>query len=56
MELDKTKKFEKELKITKDKIIFGCHGGSSSFDIKFVKDTIVKIAQERKDIVFLFLI
>ena len=43
------------LKIKKKQIVFGCHGGESSFDLKFVHDTLIDISNKRKDIVFLFL-
>ena len=56
VELKQTKNnLKKKLKISKGKKVFGCHGGSSSFDIQFVKDTIIKIVKKRKDIIFLFL-
>jgi hypothetical protein len=45
----------KQLKIRSDSIVFGCHGGSDSFDIPFVKFVILKILKIRKDIFFLFL-
>ena len=46
---------KKQLKISKDKLIFGCHGGESSFDLKFAQSAIIDIVKERKDIVFIFL-
>ena len=56
VEIDKSKiNLKKKLKIKKNQIIFGCHGGVSSFDLKFVKDTLKKIVNKRKDIVVLFL-
>ena len=45
----------KQLRISKDKLVFGCYGGESSFDLKFVQSAIVKIAKKRKDIIFIFL-
>ena len=45
----------KILKIKKDQLVFGYHGGESSFDLKFVKTAIVDIIKKRKDIVFIFL-
>ncbi len=33
----------------------GCHGGESSFDLKFVKDSIIKTVNKRNDLIFLFL-
>jgi glycosyltransferase involved in cell wall biosynthesis len=44
-----------KLGITKDKIIFGCYGGSTEFNIGWVHETIKKIANERSDIIFLFM-
>lgn len=56
IQLDKTKKdLKKKLNISKNQIIFGCHGGSSSFNLKFVHDTIVDVVNKRQDITFLFL-
>ena len=46
---------KKQLKINKSKLIFGCYGGESSFDLKFVQSAIVKIAKKRKNIIFIFL-
>lgn len=43
------------LKIKKNHIVFGCHGGDSSFDLKFVQDAVVEIVKKRDDIFFLFL-
>jgi hypothetical protein len=50
-----SKNLKKKLKIGKKQIVFGCHGGSSSFDLKFVKNTIIEIVKKKKDITFLFL-
>lgn len=41
--------------IPKNKLVFGRHGGFNTFDIPFVKQTILKVLSERDDIVFLFL-
>lgn len=46
---------KKKLRIKKNHIVFGCHGGQSSFDLKFVQDAIVHIVKKRNDIIFLFL-
>ena len=46
---------KKKLKIKKNQIVFGCHGGESSFDLKFVHQTLLETAKKRKDICFLFL-
>lgn len=43
------------LGIKKNQIVFGCHGGSSSFDLEFVKNAISKAVKERNNISFLFL-
>jgi len=45
----------KKLKIKKSDIVFGCHGGESSFDLNFVHDAIKDIVNKRKDIFFVFL-
>ena len=44
-----------KLKIKKNSLVFGCHGGASSFDMKFVHFAILKVIKKRKDIFFLFL-
>lgn len=44
-----------ELGIPKDAIVFGRHGGETTFDLSFVKKLIVEISKKRKDIYFLFL-
>ena len=46
---------KKKLNIKKNQIVFGCHGGQSSFDLKFVQDVLMHIVKKRKDITFLFL-
>jgi len=50
-----TSNLKKKLKISKNKLIFGCHGGESSFDMKFVQSCLLNIVQKRKDIIFIFL-
>lgn len=56
VQINKTKKnLRKELKINKNITVLGCHGGESSFDLKFVHDSIVNVVNKRKDIYFLFL-
>ena len=56
VQINKSKQnLKKKLKIKKNQIVFGCHGGESSFDLKFVQDTLLEIVKKRKDIVFLFL-
>jgi len=44
-----------KLKIKKEYLVFGCHGGDSSFDMKFVQTAVANVAHNRKDIFFLFL-
>ena len=46
---------KKKLKIKKNKLVFGCHGGESSFDMKFAQDCLLNVVKKRKDIIFLFL-
>ena len=56
VELNSSKEnLKKKLNIDKNKIIFGCHGGESSFDLKFVHQALLETVKKRKDIVFLFL-
>jgi hypothetical protein len=43
------------LNISKDKIVFGYHGGRDSFNIPWVKQYVMEVAQERSDCVFLFM-
>jgi hypothetical protein len=43
------------LGIPKNKIVFGYLGGPTQFDIKFVQETIIRISNENKNIVFLFM-
>jgi hypothetical protein len=44
-----------ELGIPRDAVVFGSYGGAGSFSIQFVKDTLVKTAEQRKGIYFLFM-
>ena len=46
---------KKKLNINKNKLVFGCYGGESSFDLQFVKSAIINIVKKRKDIIFIFL-
>ena len=56
LELKKTKKnLRKKLKIKKNQTVFGCHGGESSFDLKFAQNALKDFVQKRKDITFIFL-
>lgn len=43
-----------QLGIPKDKFVIGRHGGYNTFDIPFARDVVIKVAQQRSDIVFLF--
>jgi glycosyltransferase involved in cell wall biosynthesis len=43
------------LDISNDDIVFGYYGGSTEFNIEFVKDAIRKISSERNDIKFIFM-
>jgi len=45
----------KELNIPQDAIVFGRHGGATTFDINFVKKIVKQISKKRSDIYFLFL-
>tara|TARA_X000000950_G_C13883886_1_gene648052 strand:- start:967 stop:2079 length:1113 start_codon:yes stop_codon:yes gene_type:complete len=56
VDINKTKSdLKKKLKIKKKQIVFGCHGGESSFDLKFTHDALIDIVNRRKDIIFIFL-
>ena len=56
VELNKTNQnLRKKLNIKKNQIVIGCHGGESSFDLNFVKDTLIDITKKKNNIVFLFL-
>ena len=56
VKLHKTKEnLNKKLNIKKNQIVFGCHGGESSFDLRFVHQTLLEIVKKRKDVFFLFL-
>ena len=46
---------KKKFKISKKSLVFGCHGGDSSFDMKFVQQAVLDTAKKRKDIFFIFL-
>ena len=48
VQINKSKQnLKKKLKIKKKQIVFGCHGGESSFDLRFVQDTLLKIVKKR---------
>ena len=56
IETNNTKKnLRQKLKIKKKQIVFGCHGGESSFNLKFTHDALKEVVKKRKDIVFIFL-
>lgn len=44
-----------QLKIPSNAVVFGRHGGFATFDIQFVRDTVVKMAEQHRDWYFLFL-
>lgn len=52
---DTNENLREELNIPNEAIIFGYHGGRDSFNLDFVKKTIVEICSNRKDIYFLFM-
>ncbi len=39
---------KKKLRISKNKLVFGCYGGESSFDLKFVQTAIIEIVKKKK--------
>lgn len=47
--------FREKNNIPKDSVVFGSYGGSTEFNIDFVKSTISKIVRERNDIFFIFM-
>ncbi|NLT51181.1 MAG: glycosyltransferase [Ignavibacteria bacterium] len=47
--------FREYLKIPTDAVVFGRYGGTDTFDIDFVKETVKTIARERKNIYFIFM-
>ena len=47
--------FRNYLGIPKNKIVFGCLGGGEEFNIDFVKESVINVAKQRNDIVFVFL-
>lgn len=44
-----------ELNIPKDATVLACYGGSDSFNLSFVHETIVKVLDKRKDLYFVFM-
>jgi glycosyltransferase involved in cell wall biosynthesis len=44
-----------KLGIPKNKLVFGCYGGSTEFNISWVHEIISRIVKERSDIIFLFM-
>ncbi|MCK9416553.1 glycosyltransferase family 1 protein [Candidatus Dojkabacteria bacterium] len=45
----------KELSIPNNAIVFGRHGGAETFNVPYVQNVVRKIAENRKDIFFIFL-
>lgn len=50
-----TGNLREELGIPKDVVVFGRHGGSDSFDIPFVKNSISYYVQQHENVYFLFM-
>lgn len=50
-----TDNLRKELGIPENALVFGGYGGKPSFDISYVHEAIKEIAEQRKDIYFLFM-
>lgn len=46
--------YRKELNIPENALVFGRHGGDDTFNIFFVKEAILEVLNERKDIYFIF--
>lgn len=46
--------FRAELRIPRDAIVFGRHGGTDSFDLPFAHEAVRRVAREREDAWFLF--
>lgn len=46
--------YRKELGIPDDAIVFGRHGGIDTFNIPFLRDVIMEVLNNRKDVYFLF--
>jgi hypothetical protein len=51
---DNNNNMRKELNIPENAIVFGGYGGSGSFNIKFVQETVYLVAQNNPNIYFLF--
>lgn len=51
---DEEDNYRQKLNIPNDALVFGRYGSYYTFDIPFVKDIVIEIAQQRKDIYFLF--
>lgn len=49
------KNLRKKFKIKKNITVFGCHGGESSFNMKFTHKVIINLVKKRKDVIFIFL-
>lgn len=44
-----------ELNIPRNATVFGCYGGSTEFNINFVRETMNRVVSERNDIYFIFM-
>lgn len=44
-----------KLGILSNQTVFGCYGGSTEFNIRFVHEAITKVVNQRSDIIFLFM-
>ena len=53
--LTDSKTFRDSLNIPRSSTVFGGYGGSTSFDIGFVKDVVINIAKQHNDIFFIFM-
>jgi hypothetical protein len=49
------KNFRDFFAIPHDAIVFGRYGSNDSFDLPFVQDAVIRIAEKRKDVFFLFM-
>lgn len=44
-----------ELNIPRNATVFGCYGGSTEFNINFVRETMNRVVSERNDVYFIFM-
>jgi hypothetical protein len=47
--------YREQLGISKNSLVFGCFGGKDSFNIPFVKESVIKTASKNKNIYFVFM-